>query len=488
MLINYMVFGSYLFLLVAIGYLSYRKTTSYADFSLAGRSNNKWITALAAESSDMSGWLLLGLPGMAFASGFGAIWVIIGILSGTIFNWVVVANKLRTATEHYNAYTLTEFFEKRLKDFNGNIGFIAAIVIVIFMIINASAEIIGSGKLLNIAFGVDYKTGVVLGLIIVVVYTYLGGFLAISWSNLIQGSIMFLALIFVPIVGFYQISGSDWLSKISVESPGFFTFFEGTTGFWPRVALILGGIGIGIGYPGQPHILTSFMAIKDPKEVKDSTLIAVFWVAISTYGAVLVGIIGRAIFLEIGDPEQIFLALTGEVFPAYTIGLFAASVMAAILSSVSAYFLVAAASYASNIYKRFKKVKNDDALVKIERFAIVVIALAAFLMSISGGIVFKVALYAWGGLAACFGPLVILSLYWKNLNRKGAIWGMVVGMVTIIGWYNLGLSNYLYELLPGFAFSMITMILISLATGGADANVKNEFLAYKKALGEANHV
>lgn len=225
MLINYMVFGSYLFLLVAIGYLSYRKTTSYADFSLAGRSNNKWITALAAESSDMSGWLLLGLPGMAFASGFGAIWVIIGILSGTIFNWVVVANKLRTATEHYNAYTLTEFFEKRLKDFNGNIGFIAAILIVIFMIINASAEIIGSGKLLNIVFGVDYKTGVVLGLIIVVVYTYLGGFLAISWSNLIQGSIMFLALIFVPIVGFYQISGSDWLSKISVESPGFFTFF-----------------------------------------------------------------------------------------------------------------------------------------------------------------------------------------------------------------------------------------------------------------------
>ncbi|HPJ26548.1 MAG TPA: sodium/proline symporter [Synergistaceae bacterium] len=480
---NYVIFGGYLLLLVAIGYVTYRKTTSYDDYSLAGRSNNKWITAISAESSDMSGWLLLGLPGMAFSMGFGSLWVVTGILFGTLFNWTVIANRLRRASEFYGAVTLTEFFEKRLGDSRGIIGCIAAIVIILFMIINASAEIIGSGKLLNIAFGLEYKTGIVLGLFIVMIYTYLGGYLAVSWSNLIQGSIIFLALILVPLVALGHIESSAWLGEhLLKENPEFFSFFSGSSGFWSRCALVLGGIGIGVGYPGQPHILTSFMSIKDPREIRDSTLIAMLWVGLTTYGAVMVGIIGRAIFQDIGDPEQIFLALTGEVFPSYTIGLFAAAVMAAILSSVSAYFLVAAASYASNIYKRFKKVESLEQLVPVERLAVVVISVAAFLMSLSGGLVFDIALYAWGGLAACFGPLVLLSLYSEKINLPGAVVGMLVGMVTILGWYNLGYSDFLYELIPGFAFSLMAMYGVSLGTGGASVASLQRFREFRTLL------
>jgi sodium/proline symporter len=414
---------------------------------LAGRGNNKWITAISAESSDMSGWLLLGLPGMAFSIGFGVIWVLIGILFGTLFNWVVVANRLRTITEHYKVVALTDFFEKRLNDKRGTISLISAIIIIVFMIINSSAEVIGSGKLLNAAFGFNYNIGIIIGAVIVLAYTFLGGYMAVSWSNLIQGSIMFLALLIIPIVVIFNIGGlNELFQNLSQQDTSLFTFMGSTHGFWPSLALILGGLGIGIGYPGQPHILTSFMSIKNPKEIKDSTLIAMLWVGITTYGAAVVGLIGRALYPTTPDPEKVFLLLTKDFFPNYAMGIFAAAVMAAILSSVSAYLLVAAASFASNIYTRYAKVKDDKTMVGVGRIAIIVFTVLALAMSFSGGLVFKIALYAWGGLAASFVPLVLFSLYWSKLNKTGAIASMVVGMATILIWYNVGLSAWITSL------------------------------------------
>ncbi len=477
--VNVLIFGAYLLLLVGIGYVTYLRANTYGDYTIAGRSNNKWVTAISAESSDMSGWLLLGLPGMAFASGFGAIWVIIGILFGTLFNWTVVAGRLRTASEYYGAVTLTEYFEKRLNDRKGVIGYISAIVIVLFMIINSAAEIIGSGKLLNAAFGFDYNVGIIIGVIIVLAYTFLGGFLAVSWSNLIQGSLMFLALLIVPLTALFRVGGlSDAAASLLKANPSYFSLLGGSEGFWPILGLILGGVGIGIGYPGQPHILTNFMSIKNPQEIKDSTLISMIWVGLTMYGAVIVGIIGKSMYPGIADPEQVFLAMSKDIMPRYALGVLAAAVMAAILSSVSAYMLVAAASFATNIYRRAAKVEDESRLLWVERLGIMGVAALAFALSLSGGAVFKVALYAWGGLAAGFGPLVLFSLYWPRLNRTGAMWSMITGMVTILIWYNLGLSQWMYELIPGFAISLLAAYFVSKWTGGPDKETEEKFLAY----------
>lgn len=482
--INITVFILYLLMLIAVGYITFLRTKTYSDYAIAGRTNNKWVTAISASTSDMSGWLLLGLPGMAFVLGFGVIWVLIGILFGTLLNWTVIANRLRIASEKYDTVSLSDFYEKRLGDKKGIITLVSGIVIVVFMIINSSAEIIGSGKLLNVAFGFDYQVGILISLAIVLIYTFLGGFLAVSWSNLIQGAIVFFALILVPLVSIFNAGSLPALSEnLLGQSEFFFNFLSGSKGFWEILGLVLGGLGIGIGYPGQPHVLTNFMAIKDPREIKDSTLVAMIWVALSGYGAVIVGMVGRAMFPLAEDPETIFLILTKELFPGYTIGLFAAAVMAAILSSVSAYLLVASSSFAANIFKRFVKVRSESQQVWVSRIVLVVISLCAYLISLSGGLVFEVALYAWGGLAACFGPLTILSLYWSKTTKQGAIWSMIVGMVTIIVWYNSGLSQYVYELIPGFILSFLTLYLVSKYIGGPGKDIENRFLGYLSKSG-----
>lgn len=474
-----MVFVAYLIMLVGIGYASFLRAKTYSDHTIAGRSSNKWVTAISAESSDMSGWLLLGLPGMAYATGYGSVWTLLGLLAGTLFNWVVVANRLRTITEHYNAITLIDYFEKRVNDEKGTIGIISGIVIILFMIINSSAEIIGSGKLLNAAFGFDYSVGIIIGVGIVLVYTFLGGFLAVTWSNLIQGSIMFFVLVFVPIVAISSAGGiNNATLNLVNQDPNFFSLISGNKGFWPIFGLIMGGLGIGIGYPGQPHILTNFMSIRDPKEIKDSTLIAMIWVGLSAYGSIFIGMVGRSLFPVVEDPETIFLTIVQNIFPKQTMGLFAAAVMAAILSSVSAYLLVAASSFAANIYTKFVKVEDENKLIGIQRISIIVMSAIALVMSLQGGVVFTVALYAWGGLAACFGPLVIASLYWKGLNKTGAVWCMITGMVTILLWYNLGLSEWIYELVPALVVSVLTLIVVSNATGGPDKVTKDRFDEY----------
>jgi sodium/proline symporter len=477
--INIIVFAFYLIMLVGIGYASFLRAKTYSDHTIAGRSSSKWVTAISAESSDMSGWLLLGLPGMAYATGYGSVWTLLGLLAGTLFNWVVIANRLRTITEHYNAITLIDYLEKRVDDQKGTLGVIAGIVIILFMIINSSAEVIGSGKLLNAAFGFDYSVGIFIGVGIVLVYTFLGGFLAVTWSNLIQGSIMFFVLVFVPMAA---ISSAGGISNVAVnlvnQDPKFFSLLGGSRGFWPIFGLIMGGLGIGIGYPGQPHILTNFMSIKDPKETKDATLIAMIWVGLSAYGSVAIGMLGRSLFPAVEDPEIIFLTIVQNIFPKQTMGIFAAAVMAAILSSVSAYLLVAASSFAANLYTRFVKVEDENKLIGIQRISIVIMSAIALVMSLQGGVVFTVALYAWGGLAACFGPLVIASLYWKGLNKAGATWCMITGMVTILLWYNLGLSEWVYELVPALVVSTLTLIMVSNVTGGPDKTTQDKFDQY----------
>lgn len=478
---NIITFSAYIIMLLIIGFITFKKTKSSVDYSLAGRSNNKWVTAISASSSDMSGWLLLGLPGLAFVSGYGAIWTLFGLIIGSLFNWTVIANRLRTITAHYNAVSLTEYFEKRLNDKKGTIAILSAIIIVIFMIINASAEIIGSGKLLNEAFGLTYTTGIIISLVIVLIYTFLGGYLAVSWSNLIQGTIMLIALLVVPVAGILSIGGiNNLFTSIQEIDPTMLTFTGGDAAAFAIFGFVISGLGIGVGYPGQPHVLTSFMSIKNPDETRHSTIIALAWIVLTTYGAVLIGMIGRTIRPDIADPETIFLVLTKVLFSSNTIGLFAAAVMAAILSSVSAYLLVAGASVSTNIYKRFKK--DDQNSLVVERISVFVIGVLAFFMSLSGGIVFEVALFAWGGLAASFGPLVLTSLYWSKLNYEGAKWSMIVGMLVNLIWYYSGLSKYVYELIPAIILSTLTLIIVSMMTHGPDKETSRHYEDYLHSI------
>ena len=471
MFISALTFVLYIVILIAIGVITYLRAKSYSDYNLAGRSNNKWVAAISAESSDMSGWLLMGLPGAAYSAGFSSIWIMIGLIFGTMFNWIFVANRLRVATEVYNVFSITEFFEKRVNDKSGVVALVSGIAVIVFMVINASAEIIGSGKLLNATFGLDYHVGIVVGLIIVMVYTFLGGYMAVSWSNLFQGSIMFLALLFVPIAVMCEMGGvMPAIQDLALRNPGFFQFFNGETRFLPAFSIMIGGLSVGICYFGMVHVLTCFMSIKHSSEIKDSTFIATTWVSLSTFGAVLVGLIGAYIFPNISDPEQVFFAMGKGYFPPYMLGLFAAAVMAAILSSVSAYVIVAASAFGANIAKRYIGDENQGKLVSLQRKAVIVISLLAFLMSLKSDLVFAVALLASAGLGASFGPLVLFCLYSKNVNKTGAVASIIVGLVTVIVWYYSGMSAYVYELIPGFAASSAALVIGTKVSGGADAS------------------
>jgi sodium/proline symporter len=470
MTVSAVTFVLYLLILIAIGVFTYMRAKSYSDYTLAGRSNNKWVTAISAESSDMSGWLLMGLPGAAFFDGFASIWIIIGLIFGTMCNWIFVGNRLRIATEVYKTFSITEYFEKRVNDKSGLVSLVAGIAIIVLMIINSSAEIIGSGKLLNATFGMDYSVGIVIGLVIVVAYTFLGGYMAVSWSNLFQGTVMFFALLLVPIAVLVKVGGfNPVLENIYTQNPDFFHLLAGETRFLPALSIALGGLGVGLCYFGMVHVTTCFMSIKKSSEIKDSTFIATTWVSITVYGAVLVGMLGAYLFPDIADPEQVFFAMGSSFFPPYLLGLFAAAVMAAILSSVSAYVIVAAAAFGANIIRRYAKGIDERKVVNMERVAVVVIALLAFFMSLKPDLVFAVALLAAAGLGSCFGPLTLVSLYSKKVNKTGAVASIIVGLVTVIIWYYSGLSNYLYELIPGFVLSFIALILGTKLSGGADA-------------------
>lgn len=482
MVISVVVFIGYIIVLIGIGLVTYLRTKSHSDYTLAGRSNNKWVAAISAESSDMSGWLLMGLPGAAYASGFSSIWILTGLIFGTMINWMVIGNRIRIASESYGVLSITEYFEKRVHDGKGHVGLVSGIAVIVFMIINASAEIIGSGKLLNATFGMEYHTGIVIALLVVIAYTFLGGYMAVSWSNLFQGTLMFFALLFVPIIVMVKIGGwGPAVETIYNQMPTFFQFCNGETG-WGAVSIALGGLGVGLCYFGMVHVLTCFMSIKKSSEIKDSTLIATVWVGISSYCAVMIGMLGAFLFPQIGDAEQVFFMMGSTFFPPYLLGLFAAAVMAAILSSVSAYVIVASAAVGANLIKHYAKGMDDKYIVRVERTAVVVISILAFLMSLKSDVVFAIALLASAGLGASFGPLVLFSLYSKNINKQGAIASILTGLIVVIFWYYSGLSTYIYEVIPGFLASSFMLIAVTKLTGGPNEESVEEFMAFKKML------
>ncbi len=482
------VFILYLFFMLVIGIYFYKKGKSedqdLAGYLLGGRDLNPLVAAISAGASDMSGWLLMGLPGAAYLSGYSAGWIGIGLALGTYLNWQLVAKRLRIYTEiSGDSITISDYFENRFRDDSRVLRVVSAAFILFFFFIYTSSGFVAGAKLFNTVFGLDYIPALILGVVVILAYTLLGGFLAVSWTDLFQGTLMFVALVGVPMKVISTLGGAEaTLQSIRAINPNYLNLFKNidgsNLGFWATVSLLAWGLG----YPGQPHIITRFMAIKSHKDVKSATAIGMFWVVISLISAVFTGTVGM-LYLQ-GNPlqganvETIFIVLIQGVFHPIIAGLFLAAMLAAIMSTADSQLLVTSSSFTKDFYQIFfKKDATDEQLVRASRYSVAIVAIVAFILALNPeNKVLDLVSYAWAGLGATFGPIVVMSLYWRDMNRNGAIAGMIIGGLTTIIWNSLSGGIFeIYELLPAFIFACIAIFLVSRATGKPSKEIQDEF-------------
>lgn len=482
-------FIGYLALMVWIGWYAYQRTSNSTDYFLGGRTLGPWPAALSAGASDMSGWLLLGLPGYAYASGVEAIWLAGGLLCGTWLNWLVSAKRLRTYSITTDAITLPEFLSRRFLDKSKLIQTISAFFILLFFLFYTSSGLVAGGKLFETVFGLDYIYAVIIGAICVVSYTLFGGFLAVSWTDLVQGLLMSAALIIVPIAamqgGFGQLE-----SDLSAINPELLTMMNDIKGEPLSAIAIISLVAWGLGYFGQPHILARFKATRSNADLKTARRIAVIWTAISMCGALLVGLVGLTYVnshptLALEDGEKIFMILVNAIFHPVVAGILLAAILAAIMSTADSQLLVSSSALAEDFYKQvFKKDATSDDVVKVGRYAVIGLSLVALALAMDPeSSVLGLVSYAWAGFGAAFGPAILLSLFWSNANRNGVLTGIIVGGVTIVIWKQLSGGIFdLYEIVPGFICSMLSIIIVSLMTGGASKEVKIQHEKYQQNL------
>ncbi len=462
----------YLVLLMVKGSLTFRFNKTIADYVLAGRRLGPWLVSFSERASGESAWLLIGLPGLALVSGFNAIWPAIGCVAGILFSWTFISHRLRTQTEKHGALTLPDLFESRFSDNTHLLRIVSTIIIIFFFTIYVSAQFLAAGKVLNTIFGITQFQGMMIGAFIIVIYTIMGGFFAVAWTDLLQGAIMVFTLVLLPIVGLIELGGVGKLSSaIKDIDPGLLLLGGGKTG-WAMIASILGGLGIGLGYMGQPHLVTRFMAIKDPRKLRQGTMIAICWAVLAFWGAVFVGIVGLGLFGNVfADPEQIMPYMTKALVPAWLAGILISGAIAAMMSTADSQLLVSTSAISRDIYHQMmRKDAPDKRLVLISRVATLVIGVIAFMLALSAqSLVYWLVLYAWAGLGASFGPALLTTLWWKKVTKWGVLSGMIVGTITVLIWYNVpALKETLYELIPGFFFSLFSIIIVSLLTQKPD--------------------
>lgn len=462
-------FICYLLVLLVIGILAWRRTRNLADFLLGGRSLGSWVTALSASASDMSGWLLLGLPGYAYLAGLESIWLALGLLTGTWLNWRLVAARLRTASEAAgNALTLPEYLSNRFNDTSGMIRIASSFFILLFFLFYTSSGLVAGGKLFEAVFGIPYAWAVASGALIIILYTAFGGFLAVSWTDLFQGLLMLLALVAIPLYVLLESASvnSLWVS-IGAHNSALLNPLTDRHGEPLGFIAILSLMAWGLGYFGQPHILARFTAIKQSGLVPRARHIALSWVLITLTAACLVGLVGIPVFeAPLEDAEKVFIRLVELMFHPLVAGVCLAAILAAIMSTADSQLLVSSSTFTGDLYRLlFRKQAGEAELVIVGRLAVLSIALAAFLLAMDpDSKVLDLVSYAWAGFGAAFGPAVLLSLYWRGMNRWGALAGILSGGLTVVIWKPLqgGLFD-LYEMVPGFVISCIMILWVSKA-------------------------
>jgi len=466
--------------MLLLGLYAYKKTTNHSDYILGGRSLSPSVAALSVGASDMSGWLLLGLPGAIYASGLSEAWIGIGLVIGSVLNWTFVAKRLRVYTEvAQDSQTLPDFLSQRFAD-TGLLKTVAAIAILVFFTFYTASGLVGGAILFEKVFGLDYFWALLIGTFIIVSYTFVGGFFAVSWTDFFQGILMLIALIIVPAVMYYEIGGYTAITNTLDSS---MIDIAPTTGAIGVISLLAWGLG----YFGQPHILVRFMAIAKPSDVKVSRNIAMGWMILALIGALATGIVGAVYFSNtpLDDPETVFIFLSKVAFNPWVSGILIAAILSAIMSTVDSQLLVSSSVISEDIYRPFINPKaSDKELMLVGRVAVVSIAVIALLISLNPkSSVLGLVSYAWAGFGAAFGPLIILSLYWNKYNKYGAVASIITGALVVIIWKNLtgGLFD-LYEIVPGFILATIAGVITSHYTGSAPEVIKTQFLTFKEKL------
>ena len=496
-------FVAYLLMMIGVGIWSMKKTSGANDYFLGGRGLSGPVAAMSAQASDMSGWLLMGLPGSVYALGTGQAWIAIGLAIGTIVNWIVIAKPLRSYTiVANNSMTLPEFFGNRYHDEKKILLGISSVIIVIFFLVYTASALASGGKLFNSVFGIDYHLALLIGALVILVYTFLGGFLAVCTTDFIQGLLMLVALLVVPIIAWGYVSGdfATLLEKSGVGSSHYMSLMY--NGDEPiTLVSVLSNLAWGLGYCGMPHILIRFMAIKNEKELKKSSTIAIVWVLLSLSLAVFIGVAGRAFLYPIvlgengaASSESVFIQMIQKLFIdmlplAFIGGIFLCGILAAIMSTADSQLLVCSSAVSTDIYKDIIKPDADDKTVlKVGRLTTIVVALLAIVIAWNpDSSVMTLVSDAWAGLGAAFGPLVVMSLFWKRTNIQGAIAGLVSGAATVLIWdyiplingQTIGSATGLYSLLVGFIISIIFIIVVSLCTEAPGQSILDEFEQYK---------
>ena len=475
----------YMVLMLGIGYYAFKRTSNLSDYMLGGRALGPAVTALSAGAADMSGWLLMGLPGAMYASGLSEAWIAIGLTLGAWANWIYVAPRLRTYTQIANdSITIPGYLENRFGDSSKMLRLISGLVILIFFTFYVSSGMVSGGVLFQSTFGLDYHTGLIIVTFVVVAYTLFGGFLAVSWTDFVQGIIMFIALILVPVVTIIEIGGmEEAIDTARSIDPALLDIFTGTT-----VLGILSSVAWGLGYFGQPHIIVRFMAIKSIKEIKKARRIGMGWMIFSIVGAMFTGFVGITYFSKNGpaltDPETVFIVLGEVLFHPIITGFLIAAILAAIMSTISSQLLVTSSSLTEDIYKTFfKRSASNRELVFLGRLSVLLVSIVALFLSWEkNATILDLVGYAWAGFGSSFGPLILLSLFWKRMNKWGALAGLVIGAVTVIAWSSSGLSDTLYEMIPGFAASTLAIIIVSLLTAPPKKDVGSQFDDFQEAI------
>lgn len=482
------VFALYVVMMIAIGFIFCKKSDSVGDYILGGRSLNPWVAAMSAQASDMSGWLLTGLPGLAYASVAGtkeAVWTAIGLLIGTYLNWLFVAKRLRAYTEvASDSITMPTYFQNRFKIDNNFIRIICALFILFFFLIYTASMFVAGAKLFSTVLGLEYKMALVIGGLVIITYTVLGGFLAVSWTDFIQGILMFGALVAVPLIVIFHDGKVDAGDGLALVKDGFTQL--GTSSDF-SIIVIFSALAWGLGYFGQPHILARFMGIKKPSFVRPARVISMIWVVISMAGALMVGMLGKAFFADapLADGETVFMTTIQDLCPPILEGILLAAILAAIMSTADSQLLVSSSAFAEDIYAAFDKKASPKKLVWISRCTVIVISVIALIIAAKpDSKVFDLVSYAWAGFGAAFGPAILFSLFWKRMNKFGAYAGIISGGVGAIVFNilkNLHLSGMLgkvfgvYEILPAFIISSLLIVIVSLCTKEPSEEIKTEF-------------
>jgi sodium/proline symporter len=493
---SFITLGLYFVLMLAIGLYAYRESTSdVSGYILGGRRLGPAVASLSAGASDMSGWMLLGLPGAMYLSGLSSMWIAIGLFIGAMANYIIVAPRLRLYTElARDALTIPDYFDKRFLDNSRMLRVISSIVIVVFFTLYTSSGLVAGGKLFESAFGLDYSWGLLITAGVVMAYTLLGGFMAVSLTDFVQGCIMFVALILVPIVALTHVGGVEGMTQtIRGIDPGLLDLFRGAT-----VISVISAMAWGLGYFGQPHIIVRFMAVRSVRSVATMRNIGMSWMLVTLIGALGTGLAGLAYATRTGlvveDPETIFILLSDVLFNPLVTGFLLAAILAAIMSTISSQLLVSSSSLTEDFYAIFlRKNAPQKELVMVGRISVLAVAVAAgFLAWNPANSVLNLVSQAWAGFGAAFGPLVVLSLTWKRMTRNGALAGMIVGAATVLVWGyapllagGATLSSLIYEIVPGFAFSFIAIIVVSLMGKAPTGEVAETFDAVVAGLAEA---